>query len=53
MNVSELIERLQELPQDMPVAIGSNEVLVVQTQRVLLVGEDAPREVVQLDWFPF
>jgi hypothetical protein len=53
MNVQELIKRLQQLPQDAPVAIGTNELLVVQTQRVLLNGETEPREVVQLDWFPF
>lgn len=56
MTVAELIERLQKMPQDIPVAIGSNELLVVQTQRVCLEGDDhadGPREVVQLDWFPF
>lgn len=53
MNVQQLIERLKQLPQDAPVAVGSNELLVVQTQRVLLNGESEPREVVQLDWFPF
>lgn len=56
MTVEELITRLKEFPQDMPVAIGSNELLVVQKQRVCLSGEDhadGPRDVVQLDWFPF
>lgn len=53
MNVQQLIERLQKLPPDMTVAIEANELLVVQTQRVLLNGEAEPREVVQLDWFPF
>lgn len=53
MSVQDLIKRLQQLPQDATVAIGSNELLVVQMQRVLLVGENEPREVVQLDWFPF
>ncbi len=53
MNVQQLIERLQKLPPDMAVALGTNELLVVRTQRVLLNGETEPREVVQLDWFPF
>lgn len=52
MTVQQLIERLQKLPPDMTVAVESNELLVVQTQRVLLNGESEPREVVQLDWFP-
>ena len=53
MNVQQLIERLQKLPLDMTVAVGANELLTVQTQRVLLNGETEPRDVMQLDWFPF
>lgn len=53
MNVAELIDRLSKMPQDMIVAVESNELLVVRTQRVLLTGDQEPREVVQLDWFPF
>ena len=39
MNVQQLIESLQKLPLDMTVAVGANELLTVQTQRVLLNGE--------------